>query len=892
MDDACSFGAWVGRRRRALRLTQHEVAGLVACSLVLIQKIEADARRPSHQVATRLAQALQIPADQQAIFVRAARAELAPDRLPAPEHGGQWLMNGAVPVPPRGNLPNQVSSFHGRTRELDDLRTLLHQKRTRLLTLTGAGGSGKTRLALQVAADMKPGYSGGIWFVDLSPVCTLDQVVTTVAHTLGIPELPDRPIRTGVLNWLRERQALLILDNCEQVIDAVADVVAELLRSAASVTVVATSRIPLRITAEQEYAVAPLVLPTSGALPAFDQLSQYDAVSLFIVRAQAVRADFDITATNAPAIAEICARLDGLPLAIELAAARIRLFPPDQLLSRLMSARMQILTGGARDLPARQQTIRATIDWSYRLLSQAQQRLLSRLGVFVGGFTLDAAEAIDTAPDTLVTLTTLVEHSLVHLQKQIDETRYAMLETIREYALERLMECGDLDATYRCHATYMVANAESAEPQLVGYAVQQALVRIAADMPNMRAAIRWACGTGEWNMAARISAALSEMFLLEQTYVIEGASWLRVCLEHGSALREDVRAKVGVCFGRIQGRIQHDSWIDDVLQESLAIAQRNDDARSMARAILVRSEQAWRNGNLVAARADAEDGLARAIVADDQVGQIWGFFSLGWILGSAGEYGEAQRTFEIGLIACRRSGYAHAMADMLLGLAEVAFLQDAIGEAETHTRARLLVEQQIGNPLGVGSCYEAQGVLAFSRRDYAEAIRQFEEGLYLYDMWMPPYSVQMRAWLCMAAALMGDLDRAMVDGCKAGDCVRLALLPTAPMASAARDSAGITAAIAALALNGGQMEIAIRLCSVLERTYTEPLSLMIASPADRPFRERVSNLARERLGDDVHFERLRADSGELTLEQVADEALAWLKEAQGEPSRQRRTIAL
>lgn len=258
-----------------------------------------------------------------------------------------------------------------------------------------------------------------------------------------------------------------------------------------------------------------------------------------------------------------------------------------------------------------------------------------------------------------------------------------------------------------------MALAEEAEPQLVGGAVQQALARITADMPNVRAAIQRACETGDWNTAARISAALSELFLLEQTYVIEGAGWLRRCLEHGTELTETLRAKVGVCFGRIQGRVQHDAWIDDVLQESLAIAQRNDDAHGMARAILVRSEQAWRSGNLVAARADAEDGL----------------------------------------IASRRNGYAHATANMLLGLAEVAFLCNTIVEAETHTRARLLVEQQLGNRAGIGSCYEAQGVLAFSRRDDVQAIIQFEEALRLYTMWMPPYAVQACAWLSMASAL-------------------------------------------------------------------------------------------------------------------------------------------
>lgn len=766
MDDVYSFGAWVGRRRRALRLTQHEVAGLVACSLVLIQKIEADARRPSPQMATRLAQVLQIAPDHTATFVRVARAELAVDRLPAPDHGTIRMVVGATlvqnPTQPAGNVPSQVSSFHGREREIRDLHTFLHQDGIRLITLTGAGGSGKTRLALRAADPLHHEYTQGIWFIDLSPISDPEQIATTMAQVLGLPESPDRPIRADVLNWLRQRQILLILDNCEQVLAGVVDVVTELLRGAPRLTVLATSRIPLRITGEQEYVVAPLGLPppTVGTLKpsnvqTFDvDLSQYDAIALFMSRARAVRADFRLTNANAPAIAAICVGLDGLPLAIELAAARIRLFPPEQLLNRLGSARLHTLTGGARDLPARQQTIRATIDWSYRLLTRPQHILFARLSVFVGGWTIEAAEAIGTPPiDVVNLLDGLVEHNLVRLQETNGEPRYTMLETIREYALERLAERGEIEHIQQRHAEHIVALAEEAEPQLVGGAVQQALARITADMPNVRAAIQRACETGDWNTAARISAALSELFLLEQTYVIEGAGWLRRCLEHGTELTETLRAKVGVCFGRIQGRVQHDAWIDDVLQESLAIAQRNDDAHGMARAILVHSEQAWRSGNLVAARADAEDRLERAILAGDQVGQIWGFFSLGWILGSAGEYAEAQRTFEHGLIASRRNGYAHATANMLLGLAEVAFLCNTIVEAETHTRARLLVEQQLGNRAGIGSCYEAQGVLAFSRRDDVQAIIQFEEALRLYTMWMPPYAVQACAWLSMASAL-------------------------------------------------------------------------------------------------------------------------------------------
>jgi tetratricopeptide (TPR) repeat protein len=329
-----------------------------------------------------------------------------------------------------------------------------------------------------------------------------------------------------------------------------------------------------------------------------------------------------------------------------------------------------------------------------------------------------------------------------------------------------------------------------------------------------------------------------------------------------------------VCFGRIQGRIQPDLGIDAVIEESLAIAQRHHDAFGVVRALVVRSEQAWRTGNLVAARADAEDGLARALAVGDQIGQIWALFALGWILGSIGEYPEAQRTFERGLVASHRIGYAHATADMLLGLAEIAFLRGAIEAAETHTGERLLVEQQLGNVLGVGSCYEAAGVLALRRSDYAQAIVQFEAALRLYDEWMPPYAVQARAWLSMATAFAGDLTTARAYGRDAFSSVRVAPSPAPAVTSAARDVAGLIAAAATVAMKRNQWELAIQLSSVLAQGAPEPPSLMYASPADRWFRERVRALAHEQRGDEIHVERPGADQDNLTLEQAETEA--WL----------------
>jgi hypothetical protein len=373
---------------------------------------------------------------------------------------------------------------------------------------------------------------------------------------------------------------------------------------------------------------------------------------------------------------------------------------------------------------------------------------------------------------------------------------------------------------------------------------------------------------------------LCELFLLEQTLMLEGAGWLRACLEHAGDLTDAMRVRAGICFGRIQGRVRPDAWIGVVIEDSLAIARSLGDERAVARAIIVRSEQAWRDGNLAAGQADAREGLARACAAGDPVAESWGYFVLGWILGSAGEHAGAHTAFERGLAICRRIGYGHATADMLLGLAEVAFLRGSIMEAQTHTRARLEVEQQLQNALGIASCHEASGVLASSRQDDLGTIEQLSQALEYYDTCSSPFAVQVCAWLSMAAALQGDLSQAAHYGRTAFEGMRRAHEPVSTLTSRERDVAGLAAAAAALALARGRPDISIRLCAALEHAGVEQSTLMNASPADRPFRERIATLARERLADSQGSEQLCAVAQHLTLDQIEHEA--WHVYASGE----------
>src|SRR5215211_4869243 len=369
------------------------------------------------------------------------------------------------------NLPLQVTPLVGRERVVDEVRRRLLRPELRLLTLSGPGGIGKTRLALQAAAELLDEFQDGVFFVPLATVTDPQLVVSAVMGTLGVRETGDLSLVETLKRYLRDKQMLLVLDNFEQVL-AAAPVVTELLE-APRLKVLTTSRTALRLYGEQEYAVPPLAVPDTGRLPEPEALSHYDAVKLFIERAEAAKADFSITNENAPAVAEICARLDGLPLAIELAAARVKLLPPRAMLGRL-GRRLKLLSGGARDLPERQRTLRGAIEWSHNLLDEGEKTLFARLAIFSGGRTLEAIEAVcdaqgDLPMDAFDGVSSLVDKSLLTQEEGPDgEPRFVMLETIHEYAREKLRESGEAEEIARVHAEYFLALAEEAEPQLTG----------------------------------------------------------------------------------------------------------------------------------------------------------------------------------------------------------------------------------------------------------------------------------------------------------------------------------------------------------------------------------------------------------------------------------------
>jgi predicted ATPase len=526
------------------------------------------------------------------------------------------------------NLPIEPTLFIGREREVAALSRLLARSDVRLLTLTGPAGVGKTRLALQVAAEVSDGYADGVFVVPLAPLTDPEQVMEAIAQVLSIPDVSGPSLLGQVQRALKSKQMLLVLDNFEQVASA-ALMVAELLAMCPSLKIVVTSRVALHVRAEREFAVPPLALPDLKRLPDLVTLSQYEAVALFIERAQAVKADFQVTNATAPAVAGICARLDGLPLAIELAAARAKYSPPQMLLARLEQG-LSVLSGGARDLPARQQTLRAAIAWSYELLSQQEQLLFRRLAVFVDGWHWPAAEQVcraagGLAGDILEGLESLMDKSLLRQEGQDDgEPRWWMLQTLREFGLEVLARAGEGEASRRAHAAYHLTLAEQAGPRLRGSEQERWFARLEQEHENLRAALSFLLEQAHCQMekhqgqepaeqVLRLCAALYPFWYM-RSYLLEGQAFLEQALAVRSGVKASVQAQVLSDAASMAFVIDDYERAETLGEESLALYRTLDDRAGIATCLSLLGSVArvWGQYPLAAARLEEAAALFRA----------------------------------------------------------------------------------------------------------------------------------------------------------------------------------------------------------------------------------------------------------------------------------------
>jgi non-specific serine/threonine protein kinase len=670
-------------------------------------------------------------------------------------------------MPPAGGeaaglgLPVPLTSFVGREREIAAVVDLLRDDGVRLLTLTGTGGVGKTRLALRVAQDVVSEFADGVAFVDLAPLRDPDRVLPAVARAVGVPEAGDRPVGERLAAALAGRTLLLLLDSVEQV-GVAAPTVADLLAACPGLVVLATGRGALRVGGEQEFPVPPLALPDPVRLPPLPELAAGEAVALFVERAAAVRPGFALTAENAAAVAEICRRLDGLPLAIELAAARAKVLSPQALLARL-EHRLALLTGGARDAPARQRTLRDAIAWSYGLLTTEDQALFRWLSVFVGGCTLAAAEAVAGGAgvgDVLDGVSSLVDKGLLHVVDHPDqETRFAMLETIRVYALEQLVDSGEEAAARDAHLAYCLELAERAEPELTGADQVIWLNRLEAEHHNLRVALAWALDAGRLTEGLCLAGALLRYWEHHSHYSEEG-KWLELALARASEEPAPVRAKALHAAGVVAFWQGDRTRAEATLKDALALFREAGDDGGAAFALNRLGTLALHAGDF--ARADAyftQAGvLIRAVGDEDGIAALEGQFGYAALL--RGDHEQAAIHLGEALARYRRLGSKLGTGRVLIHLGRSLTEQGKAAEALPLLREALDCDRETGNRWYLAEALEAVAAAAARLGEAEPAARLWGAAAALRDVLgaaiPPPDRVRVDAEATAARDRLGE----------------------------------------------------------------------------------------------------------------------------------------
>lgn len=657
------------------------------------------------------------------------------------------------------NLPAQLNSFVGRQHELTQIKELLSD--IHLLTLIGPGGTGKTRLAVQLAAELLPAFADGVWLVELAPLADPTLVLQTIAATLGLREIPGMSLNDLVTSYLRGKHLLLILDNCEHLVEVCARLADHLLHFCPDLKIIASSREALGIAGETVFRVPPLALPDSDCF-VLETLGRCEAVQLFVERAVAVKSSFTLTEHNVTAVAQICERLDGIPLALELAAARVGMLTPEQIARRL-DDRFRLLTGGSRTALPRQQTLRSTIDWSYNLLSEAERTLFCQLSVFVGGWTLEAAEAVCPELDVLELLAQLVHKSLVLADETIDTgtTRFRLLETIRQYGRDKLLEAGEAAQVRDRHLDYTLKFAEAGEPESPGLNKLEWLNQCELEHDNFRAALQWGLERNE-EVALRLAGSLGS-FWSGRNYRSEGRRWLQAALEcvaalpeaHGEAIRKrqaaqakgtlwlidmliglgEYQAGLEACNEAVRlyrqlgdrsglgfalswtgmlATLQGDNDLAErALAEAILLGRAIDSKLILIFAIGVQSQQLFLpRGDIVAARAGNEESVRLAREANAPWAEAMGVRGLARVAAALGEWDEARRHTQEAAKVFREMGDRYVLNEVYAELAYIELHAGCLPEAGQLFRQCVAVWQEFGQRAEIARVLEGIAYIA------------------------------------------------------------------------------------------------------------------------------------------------------------------------------------
>jgi predicted ATPase/DNA-binding SARP family transcriptional activator len=742
LENQGDYGTAIQAAQRLLRQDPlHEATYQRLMRLHALSGDRASALRIYHTCAIVLARELGV---EPSFATRAAYADLARQEQPVALSTGRPI----APSPGvwRHNLPLPLTSFIGRAREVAEVKQLL--RTTRLLTLTGAAGCGKSRLALVVATDLVAEYHDRTWLVELAALADETLAPQAVATVLGVHEEPQRPLIATLVDALQSRHILLVLDNCEHLVETCAHLAQTLLSACPQLQILATSREAFGIAGETTWVTPPLALPDRQFLPSIAQLTQSEAIQLFVERAAAALPTFALTVENALAVAQVCQRLDGVPLAIELAAARVKVLAVEQIAARL-DDNFRLLTGGSRTALPRHQTLHAAIEWSYNLLSDKARALLRRLSVFTGGFMFEAAEAVCSDKDegrgqkdelypsdfifhpseVLETLAHLVDKSLVMVAQAGGVARYRLLETVRQYSREKLREMGEAEVVEQQHAHFCLTWAEAAAPELRGGQQVARLDRLEQEHDNLRAALVWSMTpAGSAEVGLRLAGALW-WFWWVRGYWSEGRVWLERALAGGAPPSVRAVALLGASWlAREQGDV---AQAVALAKESLSLYREVGDTRGTAAALHSLAWVARRQSDLEQATVYLEESLGLYRALGDKRGIADALGSLAWVAEDQGDYGRQGVLFDECLALYRELGDKRGIADALLGLGWVTFAHGDYEQAGRHFEESLALFRELGSKRDIATALNHLGELARAQGDYERAAVSYNEDLLL-----------------------------------------------------------------------------------------------------------------------------------------------------------------